>query len=260
MLGGKFEGRRHHEERGPNVQKCFAIKPGLPRHRRSRLREVDHVEHRAGASKIGMASMEERLAIRHRGVGREDAPDNIAFQRRRRSAEQCGHACERVEIVVDQHLTGDAHHFSIGLDTVAFLGLTDGAALEFAGLVDLLELRRFTKLQPLHILEIGNRRAARNDLIGPRRRLIGRTERAIGHRRKDLGEIRRCMQRAGRDLVAPHAAHADAFCLEEAARHFDQGEAAPFACSRSELVMAGLIAMQKRQFDRRAAGFDLVVP
>ena len=67
------------------------------------------------------------------------------------------------------------------------------------------------------------------------------------------------MQRAGGNLVTRQAAHADALGLQKAARHFDEGEAAPFPRRRRQAVLAGLIAVQKRLLHGRAAGFHLVL-
>ena len=100
-----------------------------------------------------MVGVEERRAVGHRRVGGEDAPDDVALERRRRGAEERRHPGEGVEVVVDQHLAGDADHLAEGLDAVGLLRLADGAALELARLVDLLELRRLAELQPVHSLK-----------------------------------------------------------------------------------------------------------
>ena len=199
--------------------------------------------------------MEQGLAIGHGEIRGEDAPHHVRFQRGRGGAEQRGDARERVEIVVDQHLAGDAHHLAVGLDTVGLLGLSDAAALELAGLVDLLELRGFTELQALHRLEVGDRRPARNRLIGTRSRLIGITERPVGDARQDLREVGAGMERTGGDLIAAQTLHPDALSFEEAAGHFDEAEAPPFARCIIEAELSGLEAVEKSCLDGGAAGF-----
>ena len=68
------------------------------------------------------------------------------------------------------------------------------------------------------------------------------------------------MQRAGGDLVAPQALHPDTFRLQEAARHFDEAQAAPFARGVGQLEAARLEAVQKCGLDGGAAGFGLICP
>ena len=159
LLGREFQRGRHHQEGRADVEHRLAVKPGLARHGGARLGQIGDIERRARAGQVAVAGMEQRLAIGHGRIGGEDAPDHIGFQGGRGRAKERRHPGEGVEIVIDQHLAGDPDHLAVGLDPVGLLGLADGAALELAGLVHLLELRGFAELQALHRLEVGNRRA-----------------------------------------------------------------------------------------------------
>ena len=138
--------------------------------------------------------------------------------------------------------------------------LPDGAALELARLVDLLELRRLAELQPVHRLEVGDGGAPGDRRVGPGRGLVGVPQRLVGDAGEDLREVRGRVQRPGGDLVAPEAAHPHPFSLEEAARHLDQTEAAPVAGGVGEREAAGVEAVQQCRLDRRAPGLHLVEP
>ena len=194
------------------------------------------------------------VAVGHRRVGGEDAPDDVALQRRRRGAEERRHPGEGVEVVVDQHLAGDADHLAEGLDAVGLLRLADGAALELAGLVDLLELRRLAELQPVHQLEVGDGGAPGDRRIGPRRGLVGGAQGLVGDAGEDRREVRGRVQRPRGDLVAAEAADPHALRLEPAARHLDQRQAAPLAGGLAEREAAGVVAVQQRCLHRRAPG------
>ena len=207
-----------------------------------------------------MAGVEERRAVGHRRVGGEDAPDDVALERRRRGAEERRHPGEGVEVVVDQHLAGDADHLAEGLDAVGLLRLADGAALELAGLVDLLELRRLAELQPVHQLEVGDGGAPGDRRIGPRRGLVGVPQRLVGDAGEDRREVRGRVQRPGGDLVAAEAADPHALRLEPAAGHLDQRQAAPLAGRLGEREAAGVVAVQQRRLDRGAPGLAGVEP
>ena len=207
-----------------------------------------------------MAGVEERRAVGHRRVGGEDAPDDVALQRRRRGAEERRHPGEGVEVVVDQHLAGDADHLAEGLDAVGLLRLADGAALELAGLVDLLELRRLAELQPVHQLEVGDGGAPGDRRIGPRRGVVGGAQRLVGDAGEDRREVRGRVQRPGGDLVAAEAADPHPLRLEPAARHLDQRQAAPLAGRLAEREAAGVVAMQQRRLDRGPPGLAGVEP
>ena len=93
------------------------------------------------------------------GLDGEDAPHHVGFKGGRGRAEERRHPGEGIEIVIDQHLAGDADDLAIGLDAVGLLGFPDGAALELARFIHLLELRGFAQLQALDRLEVGNGRA-----------------------------------------------------------------------------------------------------
>src|SRR6266545_4516088 len=82
-----------------------------------------------------------------------------------------------VEVVVDDHLPSDADDLAPGLDAVALLAFAQAAALELARLVDLLQLRRFTQLQAVHVLEVGGGGAPRDRRESARCRLVGVAQR-----------------------------------------------------------------------------------
>ena len=205
-----------------------------------------------------MAAVEERIAVGHRRVVDDDAPDDVALQRRRRGAEQGRHAGEGVEIVVDDHLAGDADHLAPGLDPVALLALADAAALELAALVDLLELRRLAELEAVDLLEVGGTGPPGDRHEGPGCRVIGGAQRLAGDRGQDVREVGGAVQRPGGDLVAAEPPRPLAGGFEQRARHLDQAEAAPLAGRLAQFMAAGIVAVQQRVLDRDASGLDLV--
>jgi hypothetical protein len=149
-----------------------------------------------------VAAVEQRVAVGHGRVGGDDAPDDVALQRRRRGAEQRGDPGEGVEVVVDDHLAGDADHLAPGLDAVALLASPMVPRLNSPALVHPLELRRLAELQAVDLLEVGGRGAPGDRREGPRRRLVGRAQGLVGDGGEDRGEVGGGVQRAGRDLVA----------------------------------------------------------
>ncbi len=70
---------------------------------------------------------------------------------------------EGVEIVVDQHLTGDGDDPAIGLHAVALFALAHCAALELAAFAHLQKLRRLAQLDPVHGLEVGGEHLAADE-------------------------------------------------------------------------------------------------
>ncbi|MCW5700604.1 MAG: hypothetical protein KIT00_12260 [Rhodospirillales bacterium] len=207
-----------------------------------------------------MTAVEQRCSVAHGGIGGDDAPDHVAFQGRRRGAEQGRDAGESVEIIVDDHLAGDADHLAVGLDPVALLGFTHGAVFELTGLVDLLKLRRFTQLQALDVLEVGGGGAAGDGLEGSGCRLVGIPERLAGDGREDVGEVGGGVQCPCGDLVAGQATDADTFRFQERPGHLDQAVAPPFPGGIAQLVTMGIEPVQQRRLDCVPPRLGLIEP
>ena len=169
-----------------------------------------------------MGGMEQRLAIGHGRIGSNDTPDHVAFESCRGRAEERRHPGEGIEVVIDQDLTGNADHLTEGLDAVFFLGLANRAALVFTALIDFLELRGFTKLQTMHVLEVRHCRAPRDRREGPGCHIIGRPQGLVGDIGEDQRKVRSAVQGPCRDFVAGQAAHADPLGFEKAPRQFDE--------------------------------------
>ena len=207
LLGSELQGRRHHQEGRPDVQHRLAVKPGLARHGGPRLGQIGDIKGCSRSCQVAVPGMEQGLAIGHVRIGGEDAPDHVGFKGGSGRAEERRHPGEGIEIVIDQHLAGDADDLAIGLDAVGLLRLPDGAALELAQFIHLLELRGFTQLQALDRLEVGNGRPPRDRLVGPGCCLIGLPECPVGDTGQDLREVGGRMKGARGNLVAPQALH-----------------------------------------------------
>ncbi len=254
LLGGELEGRGHDEEGRADVEDGLAVEAGLPGHGGPGLAEAPDVEGGTGAGEVLVAGVEEGVAVGHGGIVADDAPDEVALEGGGRGAEEGGDTRKSVEVVVDDDLTGDADDLAPGLDAVALLGLADGAALELAGLVDLLELRRLAELEAVDVLEVGGGGAPGDGHEGARRRVVGVPQRLVRHGGEELGEVAGGVERPGRDLVAGEAADPHALAVEEGPGHLDEAEAPPLARGLGERVAAGIEAVKESRLDRGAAG------
>lgn len=119
-----------------------------------------HVDRRTCARKVLVGSVEERSTVGHRRVAGYDAPDHVRFQLGDGVAIHGRDTGEGIEIVVHQHLAGDADHPAVGLHPVALLALAERAALELAALGHLEELRCLAQVHAVHGLEAGGERPA----------------------------------------------------------------------------------------------------
>ena len=148
-----------------------------------------------------MGGVEQRVAVGHRRVGGDDAPDHVRLQLRDGVAIHRRDPGEGVQIVVDQGLTGDRDHPAIGLDLVALLALAERAALELTAFADLQQLRGFAQLYPVHRLEVGGEHLTAEQHEGAGIGLVGLAQRLVGDGGQDFGEVGGGMQRPSRHLV-----------------------------------------------------------
>ena len=123
--------------------------------------------------------MEQCVAVGHRRVGGDDAPDHVAFQLGDGVAIHRRDPGEGVEVVVDQRLAGDRDHPAIGLDLVALLRLADRPALELAAFAHLQLLGCFAQLHAVHRLEVGGQHLAAEQHEGAGIGLVGLAQRLV---------------------------------------------------------------------------------
>ena len=148
-----------------------------------------------------MGGVEQRVAVGHRRVGGDDAPDHVAFQLGDGVAVHRRDPGEGVEIVVDQHLPGDGDDPAVGFDLIALFALPKRAALELSAFADLQQLRGFAQLYPVHRLEVGGEHLTAEQHEGAGIGLVGLAQRLVGDGGQDFGEVGGGMQRPSRHLV-----------------------------------------------------------
>ena len=91
---------------------------------------------------VAVVDVEQRDAVRHRGVVGEDAPEEAVLQERDLLAHLLGEARKRVEVVVHQRFPRDRDDLSELGDLVGLLPLAGRAVRVLAALGHLFELLR----------------------------------------------------------------------------------------------------------------------
>ena len=151
--------------------------------------------------------MEQRRRVLQEGrIAEKQAIDDIAFQRRGALREITRDGREGAEIVVDDRLTGQADHNSIGLELQRLLALADGPALELAIFIDERKLRDLAAAHDIIGLEVREIERPCPSREGPRRRLVGRQQRLAGDVGEDAREVRCRHKAALGDFVRKQAA------------------------------------------------------
>ena len=207
-----------------------------------------------------MGGVEQRVAVGHRRVGGDDAPDHVAIPAGAMELPYIAGMrvkASRSSLISVWRVMRD--HPAIGLDLVALLALAERAALELAALADLQQLRRFAELDPVHRLEVGGEHLAAEQHEGAGIGLVGLPQRLVGDGREDLREVRGRMQRPRRHLVAREAPRVDPGIAEAFAGELQQRHAAILARGVLQREQRRAVAVQQRVRHRVAAG-DALVP
>ena len=228
-LGADEEvGRREGDLVAVNVR---LLAHGLPASQDRRRRQV-----RARGCEVLVVGVEDALAVGELRVVDDDVPNDVALQLRHLGTPLRDSSHESAELVIDQHLTGEADHTAIGAERELLAAFLHGPALELSMLVDRQEVRRGAEFEDRRVPEIREDVPVGEELEGvllchPR---VGVHERRIGDVAQDHREIGSRVEGAAGDLMrtaeAPLALKTKRLASDRRRVH-----AAPFTCPFKEL-------------------------
>jgi len=129
-----------------------------------------------------VVGVEQRVAVLHGGavaaIRLQQIDQGFGFGFGRGLAHAAGQIGEGAEVVVDENLARDADLAGERLDVVGLLGLSHGAGLDFAMLIELFEHWRFAQHDLVHGAEVARRGLPAEAVDAHWRCLIGCPQRA----------------------------------------------------------------------------------